>query len=1133
MKSKRKPTPASLKTGSHVDKQEGLARLKESVERGEVVAIIGTGVSMALTNGEKSSLSWVGLIRDGFTHGVTKGKITPAQAKFWEPQLESSDIDDLLCAAEFVSRKLDAPKGSLYARWLENVFKSVKPTNKGMEDALVTLQKSRIPICTLNYDPLLEKVFGMDGINLTETAKVMSWVRRDIPGVLHLHGSWDTPATCVLGIRDYETTLDNDVRDLIQRSLASFRRLLFIGCGETFVDPNFSALIKWLRDNMEIAALEHYALVSNGEMAHRHADPAWLGFVEPIGYGEDHADLPSFLIEHFSTSKPEATPDIAGVEETVVSCAGNADIINDYRDFLLRDCGQMTIEGVRADMEIGSRKFDIERLFVPLKVLQCQPEISERDPHRKQKLQDWEKENREAKSFGKVFEKHNHLALLALPGGGKTLLLKRLAVAYAEPGRRRSSKDELPDMDIIPVLIRCREWREYIQSPILTILHKFPEITGDPRLLGLGEALLPLFKEGRILLLVDGLDEIHNDAHRSIFVEHLETFLDEYKLTRLVVTSREAGFSLVAPCIARFCDRWRVAPLEEDAISALCNQWQSLMSGDSPEAIAESHELAQNLVRNDSIHRLAENPLLLTMLLVVKHGAGRLPPDRVSLYSRAVEVLLDTWNIKGHDPLIPKESVPQLACVAFEMMRSGKQTATEKELLLLLEEARERVPQIKRYAKGTAYDFLKRVELRSSLLVEAGHQVEDGQTVPFYQFRHLTFQEYLAAVAAVEGHYMEYSQNDTVLTPLGPFLMTEEWKEVVPMAAVLARKQAEPLIAMLVEKANELRAMVEKGEEIPNVTKAISKYKHAEPPAVARLIQCLVEEAEAAPDTLTTALQHIAFFSCGFRSEKNIRTLSMGPYGVELLHQAWLLYVSMQWPKEVEILNTFALLAPLKERSNQEGVAKAEELLCGKSRMEIVRGLFTCVGLLQQSEGRETQIFFDDKVMEKITQYLYAEDPVLYLAATFTLTHVWARKRRIQELDVSTSVLDRLLMLRLQSTNQVASMWSAIAFCMQGEIPRSHWVPVLTDAENLQIRHAIENPAQFLTLDDYIIQGNLVIAFHARTVFTDQELKKHLHRTRKGGGPDSTESAIWILSQIDKRGRRDKAQLRGKSTINK
>ena len=212
------------------------------------------------------------------------------------------------------------------------------------------------------------------------------------------------------------------------------------------------------------------------------------------------------------------------------------------------------------------------------------------------------------------------------------------------------------------------------------------------------------------------------------------------------------------------------------------------MVGDTPEARAEGKQVAQLIQRRDSLRRLGENPLLLTMLLVVKQGAGRLPPDRVSLYRKAVEVLLDTWNIKGHEPLNSKEGVPQLAYVAYEMMRSQKPTATEDELLKLIEESRDKVPQIRRYAKDQPHEFLKRVELRSSVVVEAGRQAAPGGTVPIYQFRHLTFQEYLAAVAAVEGHYGDYDKDDTILTPLMQYVVAEEWKEVIPMAAVLAGK---------------------------------------------------------------------------------------------------------------------------------------------------------------------------------------------------------------------------------------------------------------------------------------------------------------------------------------------------------
>jgi hypothetical protein len=127
------------------------------------------------------------------------------------------------------------------------------------------LQAAKIPICTLNYDTLLERITGLPTITVNETEKMVKWMRREAAGILHRHGSWEIPSSCVLGIRDYQKTLDNDVQNLIQQSLASFKRLLFIGCGDTFADPNFSALIRWLRNNLKAAALEHYALVTAGE----------------------------------------------------------------------------------------------------------------------------------------------------------------------------------------------------------------------------------------------------------------------------------------------------------------------------------------------------------------------------------------------------------------------------------------------------------------------------------------------------------------------------------------------------------------------------------------------------------------------------------------------------------------------------------------------------------------------------------------------------------------------------------------------------------------------------------------------------------------------------------------------------
>jgi len=482
--------------------------------------------------------------------------------------------------------------------------------------------------------------------------------------------------------------------------------------------------------------------------------------------------------------------------------------------------------------------------------------------------------------------------------------------------------------------------------------------------------------------------------------------------------------------------------------------------------------------------------LLLTMLLVVKHGAGRLPPDRVSLYGRAVEVLLDTWNIKGHDALNLKEAIPQLACVAFQLMRAGKQTATEKELLELLEVARDKLPQIRRYAKDTPYEFLKRVELRSSLLLEAGHQLEAGRTVPFYQFRHLTFQEYLAAVAAAEGDYLEYGAGDNVLTPLSSCLTSEEWKEVIPMAAVLARKQAEPLMAELVIEGNKLRRKLETKKNF-NGKKEWLAYPQRLPAPVARLLQCLVEEAEATPNTLTAALQLIALFSRGCHSKDDWQTLCRGPYGDELLHQMWFLYEPMQWSLETNFLGSYGRFVLYRQSPgywlSAEGQHELQRRLTSQIKEEIAQGLFACAGIIWDTFDKQ----YDEKLvpLDKVESLLFHDAPTIWTAASFAFAVSLSFQK--QKLQPSSKALDRLLWLWLSIHGDRTLEPLSVVFCRYFGFPRQTWEPILSDAQVQRIHQLAESKHEGID-SNFLLGACIVVAFHAKNVWTEDELANRL-----------------------------------------
>jgi hypothetical protein len=56
--------PKSFANALHrPDRSEEILKLTNSAQRGELVAIIGTGVSISLTNGKIPALSWRGLVR--------------------------------------------------------------------------------------------------------------------------------------------------------------------------------------------------------------------------------------------------------------------------------------------------------------------------------------------------------------------------------------------------------------------------------------------------------------------------------------------------------------------------------------------------------------------------------------------------------------------------------------------------------------------------------------------------------------------------------------------------------------------------------------------------------------------------------------------------------------------------------------------------------------------------------------------------------------------------------------------------------------------------------------------------------------------------------------------------------------
>ncbi|MFW3411200.1 NACHT domain-containing protein [Aliarcobacter butzleri] len=528
-----------------------------------------------------------------------------------------------------------------------------------------------------------------------------------------------------------------------------------------------------------------------------------------------------------------------------------------YFKYIECECGEIQFEGLPTDKDAGSVKVKLENIFEPLHLERVMDEDNELDII----------DIRE--SFGEVLANNNRLAILAKPGGGKSTLIKRIAVAYAYPEKISLVHDYLPKKEYFPIFIRCRELGEKVKSSITDIIFS---ISNKAEIEDLKEGFYKIVSDalqnGTALLLIDGLDEISIDRDRIYFVNQLRIFLARYPNISIITTSRKAGFRAVGGILADYCTKYEISNLNQLEIRELSKKWHIAIIDDSKNTIDESNELVNQILADGRITVLAENPLLLTTLLFVKRWAGYLPTKRHILYQEMIKLLLVTWNVEGHEQLDIDETEPQLSFVAYWMSENGKQTITEKELKKCLNDARKQMPDVLGYTNITVSNFIKRVESRSSLLIMSGHkQLEDKSIVPVYEFLHLSFQEYLTAKAVVEKSLPSNLHNETNLNILKPHILKENWKEIIPLVAVLSKRDNKELIKYLIDKS-----------KISANNRKINK-NNVQKYSPMLLGNCIANEIQISPELLKEALEWYAKNRYNLNNERVTEIIMNGKFG--------------------------------------------------------------------------------------------------------------------------------------------------------------------------------------------------------------------------------------------------------------
>jgi len=711
--------------------------LQTSIAKGQVVAVVGTGVSAAAT-GNAAASSWQGLLQKGIAHCES---FVPGLPKRWgqrqrealEDAVDAGDLVEMLAVAEQLSTRLGAPAGGEYVRWLRESLgaDSLKLQDRGVIQALDALQ---IPIVTTNYDDLIERCTGLPGVTWKEKHKITRIVRGEDRAVLHIHGRFDDPSSVVLGIRDYESVRSDEHTQAVMQCLGFARSLLFIGCGEGLKDRNFGNLLQWLGRVSASDEYRNYRLALAGEVKELQKQHPPEQRILVLPYGDSFSALQGFL-ESLRTQPSETLP-------VPRSSGALSPLLDAYIQHLCEAHARLSLIGMGAGMQL---ELPIAEAYIPLRTCHAARDgVGRFDAQAFQEADAMQRDVRLEDTFRTARQENRRgVLLLGDPGGGKTTGARQLCWQLAS-GRAIPVERGLP-AGTLPVFLRLRNLRtgdvpEQLETFVLRETSPSgPELWAFP---------------GSLLWIFDGLDEVADEKARTTVGGWLIDLLARRKQDRVMVTGRYQGIEGKVDLGPEFV-RFEVQPLDDAQSGTFVHSWfraaYQAIGLDRNAAQEKSRSLAALLhepsYRVGRMPELRSNPLLLTVLCLVYHEDSSLPRSRVRLYERCVKVLLETWRQQVYTqlgkgrPYSPDAARQVLASVAWWMHEQK-----DRRTVPLTDMEKTASSELPLYPNsglgGDGREFIRLMREESGIVAASG--------AGFVEFLHLTFQEYLAALHAVQ-----------------------------------------------------------------------------------------------------------------------------------------------------------------------------------------------------------------------------------------------------------------------------------------------------------------------------------------------------------------------------------------------